>query len=307
MESTKIKASGTGKIRLSASDKILDCFIAVFFILFLIVVIYPLIFIVSSSFSSGNAVSQGKVIFMPVDFSLNGYKIVFSNRSIWIAYGNTIFYTIFGTMINVFLTVLAAYPLSRRVFQWKNIYMTLFMIPMFFSGGLIPTYLLMSNLHLTNTRWAVLLLGALSTYNMIVTKTFFQNSIPHQLLEAAKIDGVDDFGYFIQILLPLSKPIIAVISLYYAVGHWNSYFNALIYLRDVKLQPLQLLLRSVLRSADINLTEVAGDAQALAKQAGAADVMKYALIVVSVVPILVLYPFVQKFFEKGVMIGSVKG
>jgi len=211
-----------------------------------------------------------------------------------------------GTLLNLVLTVLTAYPLSRRNFQGKGIYMTLFMIPMFFSGGLIPNYILMTNLHLTNTRMAIILSGAINIYNMVIMRTFFQNSIPEELLEASKMDGITDIGYLFQILLPLSKAIIAVITLYYAVGHWNAYFNSLIYLRNRDLYPLQLILREILSASKIDMTQIQ-DVKALAKLIGAADVMKYALIIVSTVPILVAYPFVQKFFEKGVMIGGVKG
>lgn len=294
------------KIRRGGSDKLLNTFLLFFFVVFAVLILYPLIYVVSSSFSSGQAVTTGKVLLWPVDFSLTGYQLVFSHKTVWMGYLNTIIYTVTGTLLNLVLTVLTAYPLSRRNFQGKGIYMTLFMIPMFFSGGLIPNYILMTNLHLTNTRMAIILSGAINIYNMVIMRTFFQNSIPEELLEASKMDGITDIGYLFQILLPLSKAIIAVITLYYAVGHWNAYFNSLIYLRNRDLYPLQLILREILSASKIDMTQIQ-DVKALAKLIGAADVMKYSLIIVSTVPILIAYPFVQKFFEKGVMIGSVKG
>lgn len=292
--------------RETGTDRTINAVLTGIMIVFCIIIMYPLIYVLSSSFSAGKAVTAGKVLLWPVDFSTAGYELVFSHSAVWQGYKNTIFYTVVGTLLNVTLTVLAAYPLSRKDFQARKPLTVLFMIPMFFSGGLIPNYILMTSLHLTNTRWAIILSGTISIYNLIIMRTFFQNSIPRELLEAARIDGIADTGYLVRIVLPLSKPILAVISLYYAVAHWNSYFNAMIYLRDRSLYPLQLILREILNSANIELSQVQ-DAQALAQMIGAADVMKYALIVVATVPILIAYPFVQKYFEKGVMIGSVKG
>lgn len=294
------------KIGLCRSDRIMRDVVMVLMVLLVIVILYPLIYVLSSSFSSGTAVTTGKVLLWPVDFSTTGYQLVFDYKSVWTGYLNTIIYTVVATVVNMILTTLAAYPLSRRNFYGRGVFMTLFLIPMFFSGGLIPNYILMTKLHLTNTRWSVILSGAISIYNLIIMRTFFQNSIPNELLEAAKIDGITDIGYLFKIVIPLSKSIFAVITLYYAVAHWNSYFDALMYLRDRDLFPLQLVLRDILSAATVDLTQVR-DAVVLAKLIGAADVMKYALIVISTVPILVAYPFVQKFFKKGVMIGSVKG
>lgn len=292
--------------RKKCADRKLEIGITILMVFYMVIIAYPLIYVVSCSFSSGAAVSAGKVVLWPVDFSLMGYEIVFTHKSVWTGYMNTIIYTLGGTTINIVLTILAAYPLSRRDFQGKNVYMTLFMITMFFSGGIIPSYLLMSNLHLLNTRWAILLSGAVGTYYVVIMRTFFQNSIPEELHDAAKVDGISDIGYLVRIVLPLSKPVIAVVTMYYAVGQWNSYFSALMYLRKSELQPLQLILKSILESTQIDPSLITGGSE-LANRIGAADVMKYALIVVSTVPILVIYPMVQKFFEKGVMIGSVKG
>ena len=294
------------KVKLCKEDKIMYAVVETLMVLLVLIVLYPLIYVLSSSFSSGAAVSAGKVILWPVDFSTTGYRIVFSYGLIWKAYGNTIIYTVVETAINLVLTTMAAYPLSRRNFQGKKYYMVLFMVTMFFSGGMIPNYILMTKLHLVNTRWAIILSGGISIYNMIVMRTFFQNSIPSELLEAAKIDGISDIGYLLQIVIPLSKAVFAVITLYYAVAHWNSYFNAMLYLRDRDLYPLQMVLRDILNASKVDLSEIT-DPELLKQMRGASDTMKYALIVVSCVPVLVAYPFVQRFFEKGVMIGSVKG
>lgn len=294
------------KIKKSTSDRVLQWIVMSFLVVFLIIILYPLIYIVSSSFSSGQAVTSGKVLLWPVDFSLDGYKIVFDYETVWTGYANTIFYTVVGTLMNVTATILAAYPLSRRNFQGRGFYATLFLIPMFFGGGLIPTYLLVSSLGLTNTRIIILLLGLVGTYNVVIMRTFFRNSVPGELWDSARIDGTSDFGYLTKILLPLSKPVIAVVSLYYAVGHWNSFFKEMIYLRDRDMYPLQLILREILNATTVDASQM-GSAEELAAMVGATDVMKFALIVVSTVPIMLLYPFIQRFFEKGVMLGSLKG
>ena len=265
-----------------------------------------MIYVLSSSFSSGAAISSGQVILWPVDLSLEGYKAVFSHRYIIPAYRNTIFYTVAGTIINLAITLTCAYPLSRKDFPLRKFFMGMFLFTMFFSGGLIPTYILISNLGFVNTIWAMLIPGALSVYNMILVRTFLTGNIPLELLEASQIDGCSDAKYFTAVLLPLSKPVIAVITLYYAVGHWNSYFNAMIYLSDMELYPLQLILRQILVASQINLSDMVDVESMVAKQ-GLADILKYALIVVSTVPILCMYPFIQRYFIKGVMIGSVKG
>lgn len=301
-----MKRTKSNRINLCLEDRIMYAIVHTIMILLIIVIAYPLIYVVSSSFSSGSAVSAGKVLLWPVDFSLTGYKLVFSYRQVWTGYWNTIILTVVGTTLNVVLTTMAAYPLSRKHFAGKKLYLAIFMITMYISGGLIPSYILMSKLHLVGTRWAVLLSGTIGISNLIVMRTFFQNSIPSELLEAAKIDGISDIGYLLRIVLPLSKAIFAVITLYYAVGHWNSYFTSMIYLQDRDMQPLQLVLREILNTTRVDLSQIM-DEELLSEMKGANDLMKYALIVVSSVPILVAYPFVQKFFEKGVMIGSVKG
>ena len=294
------------KTHLGLSDKVFDTIITVFVTLWLVIVLYPLIYVVSSSFSSGDAVTSGKVLLWPVEFSLTGYELVFKNQKVWIGYGNTIFYTVVMTIINLIYTTLIAYVLSRKDFQGRGFLTTLYLIPMWFGGGMIPKYVLMSNMGLTNSRWGFVIMTGLGVSNMVIMRTYFQSSIPGEMLEAAKVDGITDIGYLLKIALPLAKPVLSVITLYYMVGHWNDYFGPLIYLRDAELQPLQLILNGLLRSAKVD-TSMMTDLSAVAKISGAEDVMKYSLIVVSTLPMLILYPFVQKFFDKGVMMGSLKG
>ena len=302
------KEKGTA-VRLATSDYVMDAVINVVMFLLFLIVLYPLVYVLSSSFSSGKAVTDGKVILWPVDPSIQGYKLVFSYQKVWVGYYNTIVNTVVATVVNIILTVLVAYPLSRRDMQGKGFYLAIFMITMWFGGGLIPTYINMSNLGLVNSRWAIILSGAISTYNMIVMRTFFANSIPSDLHDAARVDGINDFGYLFKIVLPLSKAIFSVIILYYAVGHWNSYFTAMIYCRDPALHTLQQILRDILNNSKVDLEEMEGQltAEEIAALTGAADLLKYSVIVVSSAPILCAYPFIQKYFEKGVMIGSVKG
>ena len=295
-------------IRLSTGDRIMDTTINIIMFLLFLVVLYPLVYVVSSSFSSGDAVFNGKVILWPVDFSTYGYEIVLKFPKVWVGYKNTIINTVLGTVMNVFTTTLVAYPLSRKEFQGKGFYMFIFMFTMWFGGGLVPTYILMSDLGLINNRMAVLLTGLVSISNMVVMRSFFRNSIPGDLHDAARVDGISDIGYLVKIVLPLSKAIFSVITLYYAVAHWNAYFSAMIYLRDPSMMTLQQVLKDLLAQANPSMDDVAGlSAEDIANMQYAADLMKYSLIVISSAPILCAYPFVQKYFERGVMIGSVKG
>lgn len=287
-------------------DRIYYGLSGVFLTLTLLAVAYPLIFVVSASFSSGTAVSSGQVVLWPVDFSLEGYKAVFRNKDIVMAYRNTIFYTVVGTFINVALVMTCAYPLSRPKLKGKNIIMFLFTFTMFFSGGMIPTYILVKDLGMINTVWSMLIPGALSVFNVIIARTFIQSSVPNELYEAASIDGCSDARYFFKMVLPLSKAVIAVIALFSLVGHWNSYFDALIYLNNRSLYPLQIILREILIVSQIDANMLL-DPEKQQQMANAADVLKYAFIVVATVPILCVYPFAQKYFVKGVMIGSLKG
>ncbi|THF82689.1 carbohydrate ABC transporter permease [Cohnella fermenti] len=274
----------------------------------LVVTLYPIVYIVSSSFSSPSAVTSGKVWLWPVHPSLQGYSAVFRYAGIWQGFYNTLIYTVGGTLISVALTVLAAYPLSRPDFKARNPILFLFTLTMFFSGGLIPTYLLVNQLGLYDTRWAIILPSALAVYNLIITRTFFQTGIPPELLEAAKLDGCDDFTFLRRIALPLAGAILAVNALFYAIGYWNNIQNALIYLKDNDKMPLQMILRSILIQNQIDPSMTSSmDTKALAERANLREQLKYALIVVSSLPVILLYPFVQRYFVRGIMIGSIKG
>jgi multiple sugar transport system permease protein/putative aldouronate transport system permease protein len=290
----------------SRNDRAFYITIIAILTIFFLVVLYPCVFVVSASFSSGRAVSAGRVVLLPVDISLEGYRTVMNTTTVWTGFQNSLFYTVFATIINIFVTVVAAYCLSRPDLRGRNGIMLYFTFTMFFSGGMIPSYMLLQSLGMINTRWALLIPGAMSVYNMIIARTFIQSSIPAELLEAAKIDGSSDVGYLVRIVLPLSKAIIAVLVLFYGVSHWNAYFNAMIYLHNKTLYPLTLFLREILMASQIDPATVS-DPEMQARLAEAAAVIKYALIVVSMAPILLIYPFIQKYFIQGVMIGSVKG
>ena len=292
--------------RLSRSDRIFYTVVNLVVGILGLIVLYPLIYILSSSFSSPSAVAAGKVVLFPVDFSLRGYKAVFDYQAVYTGYRNTIFYTVVGTAINIALTMIAAYPLARRSLPGKGFFTFLFTFTMMFSGGMIPNYILMKELKIINTAWCMLLPGAISAYNLIVTRTFIQNSIPEELLEAAQIDGCNDTQFFFLFILPLSKAVMAVITLYYAVSHWNAYFSAFLYLNNRDLYPLQIYLREILIMNSVD-TEMVMDTQMQEAMQGMADLLKYSLIVVSTAPILCIYPFLQRYFIKGVMIGSLKG
>ncbi|MCU6711189.1 carbohydrate ABC transporter permease [Paenibacillus sp. J5C_2022] len=295
-----------GRTRSTASDKVYYTVSGILLTFILIAVSYPLIFILSASLSSGDAVSSGKVMLWPVDLSLEGYLAVFKNKDIGGAYLNTLFYTVVGTFINVTLVMTCAYALSRPKVMGRNFFMFLFTFTMFFSGGLIPFYILLKDLSVLNTIWAMVLPGALSIYNMIIARTFIQSTLPGELLEASKMDGCSDFRFFFSFVLPLSKAVIAVIALFSAVGHWNAYFSALMFLNDRELYPLQIILREILIMNQVDISMLIDPELQLAK-ANTAAVLKYSLIVVATVPILCVYPFIQRYFVKGVMIGSLKG
>jgi multiple sugar transport system permease protein/putative aldouronate transport system permease protein len=262
-------------------------------IIILIVVIYPLIYIVSSSFSSTSAVMSGRVWLLPVQPSLSGYRAIFENKNILTGYMNTIFYTVVGTALNIFMTIAAAYPLSRKDFRARKPLMFYFVFTMFFTGGIVPSYMLMNNLGILNTRAAMILPVALNVYNMIITRTFLESTIPTELLEAAQLDGCNDIKFLIRIVIPLSGAVIAVITLFYAVAHWNAFFNALLYLTDKKLYPLQIFLRDILILNSIDASMINIDLKTMEAKEGLQQLLKY--------------PFIQRYFVKGVMVGSIKG
>lgn len=273
-------------------------------------VLYPIIYIVSSSFSNAEDVIAGQVLLFPKRPTLDGYKAVFEYRDVWVGYANSIYYAVVGTLVNVTMTMILAYPLSRRDFVGRNPIMFLFTFTMFFSGGLIPTYLLVKGLGLLNTRAAMIIPGAIGVYNVIITRTYLQANIPMELYEAARVDGASNIRMLLMIVIPLSGPIIAVITLFYAVGHWNAFFNALIYLKDKRLRPLQLVLREILVLNSTNIMDEVmtdEDLERIIHLEYLQALLQYALIIVAVFPVLVVYPFVQKYFVRGVMIGAIKG
>ena len=294
------------KVRIPLDDKIFYTVSYTIVILLSLIVLYPLIFVVSCSFSSPQAVTSGQVVLLPVDFSLAGYERVLSNAKVWTGYKNTIIYTVSGTLLNVAMTMICAYPLARRNLPHRGFFTFLFSFTMLFGGGMIPTYLTIKDLGMLNTIWALIVPGAIGISQMIVARTFIQSTIPDDLLEATQIDGCSDTQFFFRFVLPLSKAVIAVIAMQYAIGHWNSYFSAFLYLFDSKKYPLQIVLRNILVMSQIDINDIVDPELAVAMQ-GMSDLLKYALIVVATVPILCAYPFVQKYFVKGVMIGSLKG
>lgn len=303
-----------GRIKPHGTDRLFVLVNSLLLALVFVITLYPLVFVISASFSDPTAVSSGKMLLLPVRPSLQAYTFVMGYRDIWVGYGNTIFYTVMGTLVNLLITLPCAYALSRRDCPFRGIIMTLFMITMYFSGGLIPGYLNVRSLGLLNSRWVLVLIGAISTYNMIIARTFFANTIPWELHEAAFLDGCSDFRLLTRIILPLSSPIIVVLMLYYGVAHWNSYFNAMVYLTERSKYPLQVFLREILtigqiaeaafQSGDVMSAEEAG---ALLKQIDTANMIKYTVIVLASAPMMAVYPWLQKYFAKGVMIGSVKG
>ena len=292
----------------SFSDKLFYCLTTAFLAFFMLIVLLPLINIVACSFSGSHAVSAGQVYLLPKKFTLEGYKTVFNYRGIWRAYGMTFFYTIVGTVINLAMTMLCAYPLSQRDLPLKGPVIGLMTFTMFFGGGLIPSYILVMKLKLLNTVWAMMIPGAMSVYNMILARTFMQG-IPNDLWEASQLDGCNEFTYFRTVVLPLSSTLLSVLMLFYGVGHWNSYFDAMIYLNDSKLYPLQLVLRDILVVNSMDMSSMQNSTNYADQEAreALAQLMKYALIIVSSVPVLVLYPFLKKYFAKGIMLGSLKG
>ena len=288
-------------------DKVVYFINYVLLALLLVIVLYPIIYIISCSFSSGSALMAGRVRLLPVEFTFDSYKAVFKYQSIWSGYKNSIIYTFVGTLISIIFALFAAYPLSRDDFRGQKLFTGLFLFTMMFSGGLIPTYLLVRNLKLIDTMWAIVLPGAVSAYNMIVARTFFKQTIPKELMEAAEMDGCSDFKFFSRIVIPLSTPIIAVLCLWVAVSLWNSYFNPMIYINSEDKYPLQLVLRRILLMSQVNLNSSSVDPQVIAKNQYLSEMLKYGTIIISTLPLMVIYPFVQKYFVKGVMIGSVKG
>jgi len=286
-------------------DRLFVIGVYLFLTIILVIVLYPLIYVVSSSLSSPLAVSSGRVWLWPVDFTLRGYQVAFENPQIITGYLNSLFYAIVGALISVTLTVAIAYPLSRKSFFGRNAIMVFILFTMLFAGGLIPTYLVVRDLGMLNTRWALLIPQAIAVWQVIIARTFFQISIPDELVEAAELDGASDLRVLWSVVLPLSKPILAVLVLMYAVSQWNSYFDALLYIRNPDLFPLQIVLRNIVILNTIATGTM--DPESMLQRQEMADLLKYSLIVIASLPVLIIYPFVQRFFVTGTLIGSVMG
>lgn len=292
----------------SRIDKTFDWINISILSIILLCVLYPLYFIVISSISDPDAVNAGEVFLVPIEMSFSGYERIFQDDTLWRGYKNSILYTVLSTVTSLALVLTGSYALSRKDLLGRNFMMFAIVFTMFFQGGLIPTYLLVKDLGMINTMWALFIPNMVGVYHIIVTRTFFQSTIPHELLEAAKVDGCSNTKFFFRIVLPLSMPIIAVMTLFNAVREWNSYFPALIYLRDESLYPLQIVLRNILISSKVTEDMMLGtDEDELAEMRRAADMIKFGVIIVASVPVLIMYPFVQRYFVKGVMIGSIKG
>ncbi len=301
-----VKNISSGEIKSNnMPDRIFGAAVLILSILIFIMIVYPLWFVVIASISNSNLVNQGAVTFLPKDIRFYGYQQILDDSRIWKGYLNTIIYVVAGTLLNMVVTMPAAYALSRRNFKARNKVMMYFVFTMYFSGGLVPLYMTISSLHLISTKTILIIFVAVNTYNLIVARTFIANSIPEDLYEAAVLDGCSHFNYFAKVVMPLSKAVISVLVLYYGVFHWNDFFNALMFNSNADNAPLQIILREILL---LNQAFASGNGGV---QGGygqsSADQVKYAIIIVSTLPILCVYPFVQKYFEKGVMIGAVKG
>ena len=275
-------------------------------VLCLLIVLYPMYFIVIASISDATSIATGKVLLLPKNIDLAGYRRIFQDTRIWNGYWNSLVYTVASTIIGVITTAMAGYSFSRKDLVGRKILITLYVFTMYFSGGLIPTYLVVKQLGLIGSPWIVILMGAVSVYNVIIARSFFSSNIPDDLFEAASIDGCTNGRFFVSIVLPLSKAILAVLALYYAVAQWNGYFNAMIYLNKPAHFPLQLILREILISSQTVTVDVS-DVEAIQEMQRIAATVKYGVIVIASIPMLMMYPFIQKYFVKGVMIGSVKG
>lgn len=303
-EKKKITKTGV-RVKKSKSDKIFDFFLYLIATIIVIIMVYPMYFIVIASISNPTDVSLGNIVLLPKGINFKGYRKLMEYSQLWVGYKNTLIYASLGTIASLIFNIPAAYALSRKDLCGRKLFTIFYLIPMFFTGGLIPTYMVIKDFELLDTIWVMVIPFSVITYYIIVARTFFTNSIPGDLWEAAQLDGCGNLNFFFRIVLPLSKAVIAVIALWTAVGQWNSYFNALIYLRSPELQPLQLVLRNILISNQTISAQSSGAAAVEAKQM--ADLIKYAVIVISSAPIMCMYPFVQKYFNQGVMLGSLKG
>jgi putative aldouronate transport system permease protein len=299
--------SNAATVKPCATDRVVYIANTVLLTVFLMLVLYPFLYILSCSFSSGQALNSGKVFLLPVEFTTEGYLAIFQYKDIWTGFANSFLYTIVFTIIGLVLTILCAYPLSQNDLIGKKPLMFLFLFTMLFSGGLIPNYLLVMKLGFRDTIWSLVLPGALSAYNMIVARTYLMSAIPRELHESAALDGCGEFRFLFSIVIPLSKAIIAVLALWLAMWQWNTYFNPMIYLNDKAKYPLQLVLREILLMANVDFTKAATNPDLYYKNQQLSAILRYGTIIISSLPLMILYPFIQKYFVHGIMIGSVKG
>lgn len=295
-----------GHLKKSWADRLFSVVNTCLLIFALLIVALPILYVIAQSLSTPQEVIAGRVLFWPRRITLIAYKEIFRSKMLLSGYKNSIIYTFTGTVVNVVMTVMCAYPLSRKDFVGRKQIMWLFVFTMIFSAPLIPSFINVRNLKMLNTIWAIIIPGAISAYNMVIARTFFMSNIPDEMIEAADLDGASDMQILIKLVLPLSKVVIAVLVLFYAVGHWNSYFDAFIYLNSEDKLPLQVILRNILANAKM-IEEMADATVEQSERLALVEVLKYAVIVFGSLPVLILYPFVQKYFVKGIMIGSVKG
>lgn len=294
--------------RLPLCDKLYLGVVFLFLAIFCLIVAYPLLYVVSCSFSSPEALVSGRVFFLPVEPGVQGYTAVFHNKQVWSGYLNTILYTVTGTLVGTAVTMVGGFVLSRKEFPLRRLLTLFFTVTMFFSGGVMPLYLLIKELHMLDTIWSIILPGAFNVWMGIVARTFIQSTIPNELYEATCLDGGDYFCFFRKIVVPLSAPILAVMVLSFATGHWNSYFSAMLYLNTPGKFPLQIVLRNILIQNVVDFTSMTSvDVKSMMERQYLSDLLKYSLIIVSSIPLLIVYPFIQKYFMKGVMVGSIKG
>jgi putative aldouronate transport system permease protein len=296
-------------VRRSRDDVVFDTVNIFLVTLFFLIVLYPVYFVLIASVSKPGAVATGEILFFPRGLNIEGYKGVFAYREIWIGYRNTVLYTVSGTLLSLVLTLPAAFALSRKDFVGRGFFTIVFSITMFFSGGLVPTYMLVRALGMRNTIWSQIVPGAIEFWYIVIVRTYFQTSVPGEIIEAATIDGASWTKMFMRIILPLCVPIIAVMALFYGVDRWNSYFNALIYLSNRALYPLQLILREILIQNEVKSSTLGDELQRMAmkEQMQFAGLIKYAVIVVSTLPVILVYPFLQRYFIRGIMVGALKG
>ena len=302
--------AGVVVIKESRGERAFDTVNILLLVIILLISVYPIWYVLCASVSNPRLVNMGSMVIWPQGFTMEGYQAVFREPLVLIGYRNTIFYTVVGTVLDLAVTLPAAYALARKDFVGRNFFTGMFLFTMFFSGGMIPGYLLVQSLHLLNTPWVLLVLGLTSMYDIILCRTFFENSIPQELQDAAEIDGCSNWGIFKSVVLPLSKPIIAVMALFFAIGHWNSYFTAMLYITDDNLKPLQLVLQNILVKSDTMMKMIDSgqvDEGAMMQQLRVQQLIRYSLIVTASLPVMLMYPFVQKYFVKGVMLGAVKG